>query len=197
MRMLPVLVLLTLAACSSVDRVYMKPGFLENELRSVKRIAVAVDQASVRSEDQDARSKILQFRTREHLINHSEYITHRGKDAQNLLDACKANPKLNGVLVQKLTRAVKAGENIRLAIVSGLYECKTGVLLWEAEASGKFTMNDSDFATLVAGDAKRFGDAARSYSAPFYKMIADLYEKLPMPELNEEEKMEKIEADSE
>lgn len=197
MRLVPILLLLLLAACSSVDRVYMKPGLLENELRTVKRIAIAVDQASVRSEDQEARNKILQFRTREHLINHSEYITHRGKDAQSLLDACKANPKLNGILVQKLTRAQKTGASIRLGITSGLYECKTGVLLWEAEASSKYTMNDSDFATLVAGDAKRFGEAARNYSAPFYRMVADLYERLPMPELSEEEKLEKIEADSE
>jgi probable lipoprotein (TIGR04455 family) len=197
MRIIPVLFLLVFAACSSVDRVYMKPGFLENELRTVKHIAVAVDPASVGAGDQDARNKILQFRSREHLINHSEYITHRPREAQSLLDMCKANPKLNGVLVQKLSRAEKIGGSIRLAMISGLYECKTGVLLWEARASSKYTMNDSDFATLVAGDVKRFGDAARNYSAPFYRMIRDLYESLPMPELSAEEKMEKIEADSE
>ena len=191
------LLVLICSACSSVDRIYVKPGFLENEIQNVKRIAVAVDPASVRASDEQTRNRILQFRSREHLIHHSEYITHPGRELSNLLDTCKANPKLNAILVQKITRAEKSGTKIHLALVSGLYECKTGALLWEAQASRKYTMNDMDFATLVGGDAKRFGDAARSYSAPFYRMISDLYEKLPMPELTDEEKLEKIEADSE
>ena len=198
MRVLSVLLLLLLlGACSSVDRVYMKPGLLENELRLVKRVSVAVDPGSVRAEDSDARNKILQFRSREHLIHHSEYITYKGKEAASLLDACKLNPKLNGVIVQKVTRAEKSGSSLRLEMISGLYECKTGTLLWEAAASKSYTMNDSDFTTLVSGDARRFGDAARAYSAPFYRMIKDLYERLPMPELADDEKLEKIEADSE
>lgn len=189
--------LLVFAACSSVDRVYIKPGLETNELKFVKRIALVVDPASAAGDDSEIRSRILLFRTREHLIHHSEYITLKAKmDAKDLLALCKKQPELNGVLVQKVRTAERRGSDLRLGIVSGLYDCRSGTLLWEAEASKTYTMNDSDFATLIAGDVKRFGDAAQRYSAPFFRMIKDLYERLPMPELTDEEKLEKVEADS-
>ncbi|MCE9596368.1 MAG: MXAN_6521/LA_1396 family lipoprotein [Spirochaetia bacterium] len=187
---------LAAANCASaVKSVYQKPGFETHELKYMKRVAVIVDQGSTVTADQPVRDKMLVFRTREHLIHHSEFIGYPAKPGP-ILDVCKAEKKLNGIFLHRISSLKKDGSDLKLGLVTGLYDCKTGERLWEATASVSYEMNDSDFGTLIAGDVKRFGEAAKTYSAPFYRLIAKLFDSLPNPELGDEEKLEKIDADA-
>ncbi|MBL8019780.1 MAG: MXAN_6521/LA_1396 family lipoprotein [Leptospirales bacterium] len=189
------LLALTIDCASAVKSVYKKPGLETNELKYVKRVAVLVDQNSVPTADQAIRDRMLIFRTREHLIHHSEFIVYSAKPG-NILNVCKAEKKLNGVLLHRLSSLKQDGGDLNFAMTTGLYDCKTGDRLWEAGSQVSYEMNDSDFGTLIAGDVKRFGESARVYSAPFYRLIAAVFEKLPNPDLTDAEKLEKIDADA-
>ncbi len=197
---MPALLLSTALAMncrSTVVRNFEKPGLAENELKYVKRLGIVVDKSSAAPVNADLRDRMLVYRTREHLTHHSEYIVYPVKKPASVLEVCKADARLNGVLLLRVVREKKLESDLSLNVVSTLLDCKSGERLWEAEGARHFEMNDSDFGTLIGGDVKRFGADARIYSAPFYRMTSALYEKLPMPELKEEERLEKIDADAE
>ena len=181
---------------STVTRTYTKPGLENAELKYVKRVGIVVDKASVAPVHADLRDRMLSYRTREHLTHHSEYIVYPVKTPGPVVDVCKANKKLNGVILLRVLEEKKVGGDLSLNLMSTLLDCKSGDRLWEAEGKRNFEMNDSDFGTLVSGDVKRFGNDARTYSAPFYRMTGALYEKMPMPELTDSERIEKIDADA-
>ncbi len=82
-----------------------------------------------------------------------------------------------------------------LHIRASLFSCKTGALIWWAEAMDTIDIENEDLAQLTSNYITQLGEEVRPYTVPAFILLRDLLDDLPNPKLTDDEIMEKIELD--
>ncbi len=111
---------------------------------------------------------------------------------REVAEACKT---LDGVLRMSVSRADAVGGHIDLEITGELRRCSDKSAVWTATARASGKSRNRSLKNLVQNYAEKYGDQAEVYAAPAFKIIKDIVEAMPNPELTEDDLMEKIDLD--
>lgn len=193
MPMIALSILFCLACCSSVDHVFLKSGYHENEQKTLKRIVLATNPGSFTKNDV---SGLLIVVARDFLSVQKNYIIYSPnknfKKNSSWREHCKVNKKLNGVLVHSIQLLGHVDSNTSLGVQATLYDCHSGEIVWQAYAQDKYKSIDPGLKNVIASYSNRVSPNFKFMAGPAYLLIRDLFESLPEPVLTEKEKDEKI-----
>ncbi|MCB1314722.1 MAG: MXAN_6521/LA_1396 family lipoprotein [Leptospiraceae bacterium] len=193
------LLLITLLSGCTVKYTYLKPGYEQNDLDRVKRLVLTIQP---NPSGTDAADDLILGVAREFISHHREFIIYTTRvespdaDWQALCASADARP--DAVLRQKVARIdhTSNSETTELEIHATMQDCRNGDLLWEARAANSYDSNDADLRTTIESYTRRYGEEARPYVSAAYLLLRQLFDELPEPALNDEEILEKIEADA-
>ena len=192
-RVLPAfLILATLSACT-IKYTYLKPDYEQNEKNSLKRIALRVDPNTVSNETID---KLILTVQREYISVKRDYIIYPlpevGNKEANRSELCKAEPKLNGILVNNIRLLKKDNGEVKLGIQSTLYNCKGDEKVWDTYGESTFESQNPNLNAVITAYSNRIGADIKYLVAPTYELLYEMLDSLPSPILTREEKGEKI-----
>lgn len=189
---LTLLSLLILTFSCTIKYVYVKEGYEKNEMFNLKRVALLVEPLT--NSNKKVRLLIMAI-LRDYISVHKDYILlptpNIDEEKSDIGDYCKADPRLNGILMNRVRKLNKVKGEVLLGIQAVLYDCEKN-RVWESYGEDTLTAADPDLATLGESYANRIGPGVRDLAAPCYLLIREIYESLPIPKLSEEEKLEKI-----
>ncbi len=193
-------VILAVAAVSSctVSHTYVKDTYETEEKKTVKRIGLAVTP----NEHETSVNRLYNEIRFDHLSSKKEYIIPKflyNVNLNDLADACKKNPDLNGIIFTEF-RELQPNEKktrVRINSVSSLWSCDKKDKVWEAAGSGTWSSRDSGYTQVISSYTNRIGESAVIYAVPFFKYIKKMYKSLPDPLLTDDDIMEKVMNDAE
>jgi probable lipoprotein (TIGR04455 family) len=94
-----------------------------------------------------------------------------------------------------VNRADAAGGRIDLEITGELRRCSDKSVVWSATARTFGKSRNRSLKNLVQNYVEEHGNLAEVYAAPAFKIIEDIVEAMPNPELTEDELIEKIDLE--
>jgi probable lipoprotein (TIGR04455 family) len=187
MRVALPLLLAACAACSSIETAWVRAGYDANATAAVKHIAVVAWAPPEYPELANVLANVAADRVKLKL----NYLVHSAAPAaRGWSEACG---ELEGVLAIQALNVAKHEGGMELAIAAELYSCKTGALIWRAQAHDTADATDSDLVELVQSYVRQLGDAAAPYATAAFLVLRDILDTLPNPTLTDDEVMEKIE----
>lgn len=187
-----VLLLLVMPVSCTIKYVYVKEGYEKNEMLNLKRVALLVEPLT--NTNREVRLLLLAI-LRDYLSVHKDYILLPApaidEEKADIGDYCKADPRLDGILMNHVRKLHKTEGKVLLGIQATLYDCEKN-RIWESYGEDTLMAADPDLATLGESYANRISPTVRDLAAPAYLLIREIYESLPIPALTEDEKLEKI-----
>lgn len=181
------------AAACTVKFTYKKAGYDDREIKTVKRIMLAVEPRT--GVTPGIRGMLLRMQ-RDFLSTYRGYIIRPdpsvGVNAQGRQRICTANPGLDAVLWTKVRSLKLMKDEALLGLQLTLYACKNNDRLWDIYGESTYDTNSDDYASLRATYRKEFGDSVRASVQGFYQLTRLLLEDIPNPELTRKERFEKI-----
>ena len=175
--------------CTSVHRRFMVESYKKNPGQMIKRIVI-ISKPSPQNKDL---SGLISTMTRDLIRTNRNYLVYGIVSTEReVAEACKTR---DGVLEMSLERADAAGEHIDLEITGELRRCSDDSVVWSATASASGKSQNRSLKNLVQNYVEEHGNQAEVYAAPAFKIIVDIIEAMPNPELTEDELMEKIDLE--
>jgi probable lipoprotein (TIGR04455 family) len=192
-RLLPVLGLGLLSACSTVKSQRVRGDYEQVDKHQVKRLVVVTQPLP---DSKPAVGELWSLLARQWVNQNRNYIAK-----SNL--ALPARPEdtsfkglcvegIEGVLWLDPSVALK-GDGAEAAVNARLTRCRDGEEVWAAEAAGSWGSKDEDYDQRVAQYVQELGEEVAPYVVPSAKLLAATLETLPNPQLNEADTDEKIE----
>jgi probable lipoprotein (TIGR04455 family) len=176
-------------ACTSVRHRFIVEGYKKNPGQMIKRIVIISDPFPQNSN----LAGLISAMTRDLIKANRNYLVYGTVSTeQEVAEACKT---LDGVLKMSVGRADAAGERIDLEITGELRRCSDKSAVWSATARASGKSRNRSLKNLVQNYAEKYGDQAEVYAAPAFKIIEEIVQTVPNPELTEDELMEKIDLD--
>lgn len=194
--------LCALALSCTVKYSYLKPNYQQQEKLRLKRIALAAEPFT----DTNAKiNELVLMILREFVSVQRDYIIYplpkTARENPAVEDYCTANPKLNGIVMNRVRVLKKKNGDVRLGIQAVLYECeikdgkvKDVIKVWETYGESSYESEDSGLKTAINSYTNRVGKEVRYLVAPVYLLIRAIYEDFPSPLLTDAEKLEKIDV---
>ncbi len=177
-------------ACTSVHRRFIVKDYTKDPGRMIKRIAIFAEPSP---QNKDL-AGLIGAMTRDLIKANRNYLVYGTLSTEReVVEACKTR---DGVLKMRVDRADAVGEHIDLEITGELCRCSDDSVVWSATASAFGKSQNRSLKNLVQNYAEEHGKQAEVYAAPAFKIIIDLIESMPNPELTEDELMEKIDLES-
>jgi probable lipoprotein (TIGR04455 family) len=177
------------AGCSSVNDQWVRAGYGAGP-DLLKRIAIVAWAPAEHARLAETLAMVATDRVKLKL-NYLVYAS--GPMQRGWSDACA--DKVEGVLAIQTLAAGTNGKETGLALATELYSCKTGALLWRAEAADTADVDDADLVELTKSYVEKLGQEAAGYAAASFLVLRDMLDTLPNPTLTDDELMEKIELD--
>ncbi len=177
-------------ACTSVHRRFIVEGYKKNPGQMVKRIVI-ISEPSRQNQDLTG---LISAMTCDLIKTNRNYLVYGiVSTEQEVAEACKTR---DGVLKMRVDRAEAVGEHIDLEITGELRRCSDDSVVWSATASASGKSQNRSLKNLVQNYVQEHGHQAEVYAAPAFKIIIDIIETMPNPELTEDELMEKIDLEN-
>ena len=179
-------IMLVSFACSSVRHRFIVEGYKKNPEQMIKRIVII----SEPSPQNRGLAALISDMTRDLIRTNRNYLVYGTVSTEReVAEACKTR---DGVLKMSVVRADAVGNHVDLEITGELGRCSDKSVVWNATARASGKSRNRSLKNLVQNYAEKHGNQAEVYAAPAFKIIEDMVETMPNPELTEGELMEKI-----
>jgi probable lipoprotein (TIGR04455 family) len=176
-------------ACTSVRHRFVVEGYKKNPGQMIKRIVIISD-TFPQNRDLDG---LISAMTRDLIkANRNYLVLGTAATEGEVAEACKT---LDGVLKMSVNRADAVGDHVDLEITGELRRCSDKSVVWSATARASGKSRNRSLKNLVQNYVEEHGNLAEVYAAPAFKIIEDIVEAMPNPELTEDELMEKIDLE--
>ncbi|NMO20343.1 hypothetical protein HPC49_23130 [Pyxidicoccus fallax] len=194
-RLLPVLGLGLLSACSTVKSQRVRSDYEQVDKHQVKRLVVVTQPLP---DSKPAVGELWSLIARQWVNQNRNYIAksnlalpERPEDT-SFKGLCVEG--IEGVLWLDPTVTLKGnGDGAEAAVKARLTRCRDGEEVWAAEAAGSWGAKDEDYEQRVAQYVQELGAEVAPYVVPTAKLLGATLDTLPNPELNEADTDEKIE----
>jgi probable lipoprotein (TIGR04455 family) len=182
-------IMLVFFACSSVRHRFIVEGYKKNPGQMIKRIVII----SMPPPQNGDLAGLISAMTRDLIKANRNYLVYGTVSTEReVAEACKT---LDGVLKMSVERADAAGGLIDLEITGELRKCSDKSAVWSANARASGKSRNRSLKNLVQNYVEEHGNLAEVYAAPAFKIIKDIVEAMPNPELTEDELIEKIDLE--
>jgi probable lipoprotein (TIGR04455 family) len=182
-------IMLVSFACTSVHHRFIVEGYKKNPGQMIKRIVILSDPFP----QNGGLAGLIGAMTRDLIRTNRNYLVYGTVSTEReVAEACKTR---DGVLKMSLGRADAVGEYIDLEITGELRRCSDKSVVWSATARASGKSRNRSLKNLVQNYVEEHGNLAEVYAAPAFKIIEDIVEAMPNPELTEDELMEKIDLE--
>lgn len=192
-RLLPVLGLGLLSACSTVKSQRVRGDYEQVDKQQVKRLVVVTqplpDGKPAVGELWSLLARQWVNQNRDFIVKSNVALADRPGDT-SFKGLCVEG--LEGVLWLDPSVALK-GDGAEASVKARLTRCRDGEEVWAAEAAGSWGSQDEDYAQRVAQYVQELGEEVAPYVVPSAKLLSATLDTLPNPELNDADKDEKIE----
>jgi len=179
-------IMLVFFACSSVRHRFIVEGYKKNPEQMIKRIVII----SEPSPQNRGLAALISDMTRDLIRTNRNYLVYGTVSTEReVAEACKTR---DGVLKMSVDRADAVGNHVDLEITGELGRCSDKSVVWNATARASGKSRNRSLKNLVQNYVEKHGNLAEVYAAPAFKIIEDMVETMPNPELTEDELMEKI-----
>jgi len=179
-------IMLVSFACSSVRHRFIVEGYKKNPGQMIKRIVII----SEPSPQNRGLAALISDMTRDLIRTNRNYLVYGTVSTEReVAEACKTR---DGVLKMSVDRADAVGNHVDLEITGELGRCSDKSVVWNATARASGKSRNRSLKNLVQNYVEKHGNLAEVYAAPAFKIIEDMVETMPNPELTEDELMEKI-----
>jgi len=179
-------IMLVFFACSSVRHRFIVEGYKKNPGQMIKRIVII----SEPSPQNRGLAGLISDMTRDLIRTNRNYLVYGTVSTEReVAEACKTR---DGVLKMSVDRADAVGNHVDLEITGELGRCSDKSVVWNATARASGKSRNRSLKNLVQNYVEKHGNLAEVYAAPAFKIIEDMVETMPNPELTEDELMEKI-----
>jgi probable lipoprotein (TIGR04455 family) len=179
-------IMLVFFACSSVRHRFIVEGYKKNPGQMIKRIVII----SEPSPQNRGLAALISDMTRDLIRTNRNYLVYGTVSTEReVAEACKTR---DGVLKMSVDRADAVGNHVDLEITGELGRCSDKSVVWNATARASGKSRNRSLKNLVQNYVEKHGNLAEVYAAPAFKIIEDMVETMPNPELTEDELMEKI-----
>ena len=173
-------------ACTSVRRGFIVEGYKKNPGQMIKRIVII----SEPSPQNRGLAALISDMTRDLIRTNRNYLVYGTVSTEReVAEACKTR---DGALKMSVDRADAVGNHVDLEITGELGRCSDKSVVWNATARASGKSRNRSLKNLVQNYVEKHGNLAEVYAAPAFKIIEDMVETMPNPELTEDELMEKI-----
>jgi len=182
-------VMLVSFACTSVHRRFIAEGYKKNPGQMIKRIVI-ISKPPPQNGDL---AGLISAMTRDLIRTNRNYLVYGTVSTEHeMAEACKT---YDGVLKMSVDRADVLREHIDLEITGELRRCSDKSVVWSATARASGKSRNRSLKNLVRNYVEEHGNQAEVYAAPAFKVIENIVEAMPNPDLTEDELMEKIELE--
>jgi probable lipoprotein (TIGR04455 family) len=182
-------IMLVSFACTSVHRRFIAEGYKNNSGQMIKRIVI-ISKPPPQNEDL---AGLISAMTRDLMRTNRNYLVYGTVSTEReVAEACKT---CDGVLKMSVGRADAVGEYIDLEITGELRRSSDKSVVWSATARASGKSRNRSLKNLVRNYVEEHGNLAEVYAAPAFKVIEDIVEAMPNPDLTEDELMEKIDLE--
>ncbi|WP_164015330.1 MXAN_6521/LA_1396 family lipoprotein [Pyxidicoccus trucidator] len=192
-RLLPVLGLGLLSACSTVKSHRLRDDYTQVDKQQVKRLVVV---AQPLPDGKPAVGELWSLLARQWVNQNRDFIVKSNlalpDRPEDLSFKGLCVEGIEGVLWLDPTVALK-GDGAEASVKAKLTRCRDGEEVWAAEAAGSWGSKDEDYSQRVAQYVQELGEEVAPYVVPSAKLLAATLDTLPSPELNDADKDEKIE----
>ena len=184
------LILLTATGCSSVKSGFLKEGYIKNRVKMIKNVVIVTKPVPKNPGMAELVSNIAS----DIIKSQKNYIVHGfRKMGSKWPDECK---NIEGVIVFSLKDIKTFNESVFLDITGKLFGCRSGNLLWSSNGADEQTYKNSKLKHLTESYSVKYKETADKFAAPLFRILQDMIDTMPNPELTDDEIMKKIEIDS-
>ena len=182
-------VMLVSIACTSIRHRFIVEGYKKNPGQMIKRIVI-ISKPPPQNGDL---AGLISAMTRDLIRTNRNYLVYGTVSTEReVAEACKT---CDGVLKMSMGRADAVGEYIDLEITGELRRCSDKSVVWSATARASGKSRNRSLKNLVRNYVEEHGNLAEVYAAPAFKIIEDIVEAMPNPDLTEDELIEKIDLE--
>ncbi|MFP2911064.1 MXAN_6521/LA_1396 family lipoprotein [Pyxidicoccus sp. 3LFB2] len=194
-RLLPVLGLGLLSACSTVKSHRLRDDYAQVDKQQVKRLVVVTQPLPG---GKPKVGELWSLLARQWVNQNRDFIVK----ANLALADRPGDVSFKGLCVEGIEGVLWLDPSITLknkeggaeaSVKARLTRCRDGEEVWAAEAGGSWDSKDEDYAQRVAQYVQELGEEVAPYVVPSAKLLAATLDTLPTPELNDADKDEKIE----
>ncbi len=194
-RLLPVLGLGLLSACSTVKSHRVRTDYEQVDKQQVKRLVVVTQPLP---NGKPKVGELWSLLARQWVNQNRDFIVK----ANLALADRPGDVSFKGLCVEGVEGVLWLDPSITLknkdggaeaSVKARLTRCRDGEEVWAAEAGGSWDSKDEDYAQRVAQYVQELGEEVAPYVVPSAKLLSATLDTLPNPELNDADKDEKIE----
>jgi probable lipoprotein (TIGR04455 family) len=183
-------VCMAMVSCAHVRGVYTYPGYGPQSPYAIKRIAVA----SWAWPESEVQAQVLASVTRDLVKLRTHYLLYNTvPGVLSFTEAC--TDRTEGVLWVRAQDVQICEGKARVVLFVELYACKTGAMVWHAQASREVDVEQKHLGGMVGQYVEETGPQAQTLAGPFFVLMQEVVNRLPRPVLSDEDMMEKIESD--
>lgn len=180
--------LLAAAGCA-IKSTYLRPDYEQSYRKTLKRIVIEVD---VPEGVPDVAAELAGRIARRYVNMRKNYLVLRNGRSP-LPPAAKTGA--DGVLALDFSRLAPADGDIDIALEARLTDARGATVIWAVEAEREGEAADEDLSKLAGRYRKELGPAAEPYVAPMFVLLKTVLDRLPDPELDDDDIAAKIELE--
>lgn len=187
MKRLIVVTAFALAGCSTLGSTYVAPGYKSTSADAVKRITIGAWAPT----EQAGAAPVIARVAADFVKLRKNYLVPEAVALRGWEEGCKEGR--DGVLTVRVTKSELKDREVDLHLVTELYRCADGALLWRAEGCGEAKSNDESLKQMVENYTREVGPDAERFAAPAFVVLQDMLNAMPDVVLTDAEVEEKIE----
>lgn len=176
---------LVLAACGTVQSVYLHPEFSAVHANRIARLAIVADVVG-----EGARPELWLKLAQRYTNDHRDFLVKRAVESAE--SSCNSGA-VDGIMSVHGTQQEDGAQVLLTAVVS-IQNC-LGQKIWEASASGTYDAVDPELVELARSYQDELGEDVATYVPGAFRILRDVLERLPQPLLSDEYILEKIDLE--
>ena len=180
--------------CAIVKSVQVEPDWdLKDRLR-LKRLAVITAGPPSGASMPASVQQMWGLMARRYVNQKRDFIVKSDAPAGATAMTALCSSGIEGVLWLEPTLEQK-GEGVEAQVSAKLSRCTDGAVAWQAQGAGSWESSDASLTEMTASYAAKLGAGVQPYVAPSFRLLKAVLDTLPNPELNDQDKDEKIALD--